>query len=155
MVVLRQALTWITGGAWVEGLPPNFQWFGLGQNAGEAVIVASVVLLFIGIRWGSRNLSFGRMIYAVGSDSEAARLAGIATRRVIFGVFALTGALTGVAALLNAVRFSAVPSNGGLNLELQAIAAVVVGGTPITGGQGSLPRNARWGITSSAALLRR
>ena len=83
-------------------------------------------------------MSVGRMIYAVGSDSEAARLAGIATRRVIFGVFALTGALTGVAALLNAVRFSAVPSNGGLNLELQAIAAVVVGGTPITGGQGSM-----------------
>lgn len=138
MVVLRQALTWITGGAWVEGLPVNFQWFGLGQRAGEAVIVVSVVLLFIGIQWGSRNLSIGRMIYAVGSDSEAARLAGMATRWVIFGVFVLTGALTGASALLNAVRFSAVPSNGGINLELQAIAAVVVGGTPITGGQGSL-----------------
>jgi rhamnose transport system permease protein len=138
MVVLRQALTWVTGGAWVEGLPANFQWFGLGQSVGETVIVASVALLFIGIRWGSQNLSIGRMIYAVGSDTEAARLAGIATRQVLFGVFVLTGALTGLAALLNVVRFSAVPANGGLNLELQAIAAVVVGGTPITGGQGSL-----------------
>jgi rhamnose transport system permease protein len=48
------------------------------------------------------------------------------------------GALTGIAALLNAVRFSDVPSNSGINLELRAIAAVVVGGTPITGGRGDL-----------------
>jgi rhamnose transport system permease protein len=54
-------------------------------------------------------------------------------------VFVLTGALTGLAALMNAVRFSDVPANSGMNLELKAIAAVVVGGTPITGGRGSLP----------------
>ncbi len=138
MAILRQALSWVTGGAWIEGLPANFQWFGLSQEAGEATIAAVVLLVFIGIRWGSHNLSALRTIYAVGSDSEAARLAGIPTRRVIFGVFVLMGALTGVAALLNAVRFSAVPANGGINLELEAIAAVVVGGTPITGGQGSL-----------------
>jgi rhamnose transport system permease protein len=57
----------------------------------------------------------------------------------VFWVFVLTGALTGLAALVNAVRFSDVPANSGNNLELKAIAAVVVGGTPITGGRGSLP----------------
>jgi rhamnose transport system permease protein len=138
MAVWRQSLNWVTGGAWVEGLPANFQWFGLGQRGAETVIVIAVVLLFVAIRWASLNLSMGRMIYAVGSDNEAARLAGIATRKVIFAVFILIGALTGIAAVLNAIRFSAVPANEGINLELQAIAAVVVGGTPITGGQGSL-----------------
>jgi rhamnose transport system permease protein len=56
----------------------------------------------------------------------------------LFGVFVLMGALTGVAAVINAVRFSDVPANSGMNLELKAIAAVVVGGAPITGGRGSL-----------------
>ena len=69
---------------------------------------------------------------------EAARLAGIEPPRVVFGVFVLMGALTGLAALFNAARFSVVPSNAGLGLELKAIAAVVVGGTAITGGRGTL-----------------
>ena len=137
MVSLREALRWITGGAWVEGLPADFQWFGQGQGIGEAIIIGTTAVLFGALWWGSQNLSAFREIYATGSDAEAARLAGISTRQVVFGVFVLIGALTGVAALLNAVRFSDVPANSGINLELQTIAAVVVGGTPITGGQGS------------------
>jgi rhamnose transport system permease protein len=137
MVSLREALRWITGGAWVEGLPANFQWFGWGQAAGETIILGATTVLFAVLWWGSQNISVFREIYATGSDTEAARLAGISTRRVVFGVFVLIGALTGIGALLNAVRFSDVPANSGINLELQAIAAVVVGGTPITGGQGS------------------
>src|SRR5438552_4474833 len=83
-------------------------------------------------------MAVGRAIYAVGSDTEAARLAGIEPARVTFLVFMLMGALVGLASLLNAVRFSTVPSNAGVGLELKAIAAVVVGGTAITGGRGTL-----------------
>src|SRR5205085_3303031 len=92
----------------------------------------------LGFGWALRHLSAGRAIYAVGSDHEAARLAGIEPQRVVFGVFVLMGALTGLAALLNAVRFSVVPSNTGLGLELKVIAAVVVGGAAITGGRGTM-----------------
>jgi rhamnose transport system permease protein len=138
MIVWRESLRWSTGGAWVEDLPLNFQWFGLGQQTGQAVIVLLALLLFALFWWASENLSAFRAIYATGSDSEAARLAGIPVRQVLFAVFVLMGALTGVAAVLNAVRFSDVPANSGMNLELKAIAAVVVGGTPITGGRGSL-----------------
>ena len=138
MIVWRESLRWGTGGAWVEGLPANFQWFGMGQQAGQAVIVVFALLLFALFWWASENVSAFRAIYATGSDSEAARLAGIPVKWVLFAVFALMGALTGVAAVLNAVRFSDVPANSGMNLELKAIAAVVVGGTPITGGRGSL-----------------
>jgi rhamnose transport system permease protein len=138
MIVWREALRWSTGGAWVEGLPLDFQWFGLGQQGGQAAIVALALLLFALFWWASENVSAFRAIYATGSDSEAARLAGIPVKSVLFGVFVLMGALTGIAAVLNAVRFSDVPANSGMNLELKAIAAVVVGGAPITGGRGSL-----------------
>jgi rhamnose transport system permease protein len=138
MVAWREALRWITGGAWIEGLPNSFQWLGLGQSMGQAAIVASVVLLFAALWWSSQNLSALRAVYATGSDTEAARLAGIPTTQVVFWVFVLMGALTGIASLLNAVRFSDVPANSGMGLELEAIGAVVVGGTPITGGRGSL-----------------
>jgi len=138
MVTLRDGLRWTTQGAWVQNLPPTFQWFGLGQNAGQWLIVVLAVLVFAGFAWALRKLGAGRAIYAVGSDAEAARLAGIEPRQVILGVFVLMGALSGFAALLNAVRFSVVPGNPGIGLELKAIAAVVVGGTSITGGRGTL-----------------
>ncbi|HEY1216654.1 MAG TPA: ABC transporter permease [Bryobacteraceae bacterium] len=139
MVAGREALSWITGGAWLEGLPANFQWFGLGQQVGQAMIIALTLILFAGLWWASQRIWAFRAVYATGSDAEAARLAGISTRSVKFWVFVLMGALTGIASLLNAVRFSDVPANGGINLELKTIAAVVVGGTSITGGRGSLP----------------
>jgi rhamnose transport system permease protein len=138
MVAWREALRWVTNGAWIEGLPNTFQWFGLGQRTGEVVIVVSSLLLFGVLWWTSRNLAAVRAIYATGSDAEAARLAGLPTNQVVLWVFVVMGVLTGIAALLNAVRFSDVPANSGINLELKAIAAVVVGGTPITGGRGDL-----------------
>lgn len=138
MIAGREALRWITGGAWLEGLPGNFQWFGLGQQVGQAVIIALTLLIFAGLWWASQRIWAFRAVYATGSDAEAARLAGISTRWVKFWVFVFMGALTGLASLLNAVRFSDVPANGGINLELKTIAAVVVGGTSITGGRGSL-----------------
>ena len=138
MAALREGLRWLTGGAWVEGLPASFQWFGFGQSVGQSLIVGIALLVFAALWWGAANLPVLRVVYATGSDAEAARLAGIDTQQVVFWVFVLIGALTGLGALLNAVRFSDIPANSGINLELDAIAAVVVGGTPITGGQGSL-----------------
>jgi rhamnose transport system permease protein len=138
LVAWRDALRWVTQGEWVQNLPPNFQWFGLGQTLAQWLIVGAALGVLVAFGWMSRNLGAGRAVYATGSDAEAARLAGIEPRRVVFGVFVLMGALTGLAALLNAVRFSAVPSNAGIGLELKAVAAVVVGGAAITGGRGTL-----------------
>jgi rhamnose transport system permease protein len=138
MVAWRDSLRWITEGAWVQELPTNFQWFGLGQTAGQWLIVGCALILLFVFIWILRNLAAGRAIYAVGSDAEAARLAGIDPPRLIFSLFVLMGALTGLAALLNAIRFSAVPGNVGQGLEMKAIAAVVVGGAAINGGRGHL-----------------
>ena len=138
LVAWRDGLRWITEGAWVQNLPENFQWFGLGQTIGQLVIVAIPLILFVIFAWSLRNLNIGRAIYAVGSDSEAARLAGIEPKTITFGVFALMGGLVGLAALLNAIRFNEIPSNTGIGMELKAVAAVVVGGVAITGGRGTL-----------------
>ena len=113
-----------SGSAWVRG-PGSGWWLRLP-------------LVFGAFAWGLRNLSVGRVIYATGSDPEAARLVGIRPRRVVFAVFVIMGALSGLAALLNALRFADVDPNAGLGLELQVIAAVVVGGVAVTGGRGNL-----------------
>lgn len=148
LVAWRDGLRWATEGAWVQDLPPDFQWFGLGQEAGQWLIVGVALAVLLGLAWTLRNLRVGRAVYAVGSDAEAARLAGLEPSRLVLGVFVAMGALTGLAALLNAVRFSSIPSNMGVGLELKAVAAVVVGGTAITGGRGRL-----LGTLVGAALL--
>ncbi len=138
LVAWRDGLRWVTEGAWVQNLPSNFQWFGFGQIAGQILIVAVAALVVVVSAWALRNLPAGRSVYAVGSDAEAARLAGINPPHVTLNVFVLMGALVGLAALLNAIRFSSVPANAGIGLEMKAIAAVVVGGAAITGGRGTL-----------------
>ncbi len=138
MVVLRESLRLGTGGAWVQNLPPTFQWLGLGQQAGQFAILFIAAILFGVVAWASRNVAGARAVYATGSDAEAARLSGINTSAVNIAVFTALGALAGLAAILNAIRFSDVQSNAGVGLELKAIAAVVVGGASITGGRGTL-----------------
>jgi len=138
MVALRDALRWQTQGAWVQDLPSNFQWFGLTQAAYPFVTLFVVILLVFLFGWVLRNVGVGRVIYATGSNAEAARLAGIDTSLVTLSVFVITGTLTGFAAVLNSVRFNQIPSNTGFGLEMKVIAAVIVGGAAITGGVGTI-----------------
>jgi rhamnose transport system permease protein len=137
MVAWRDGLRWATEGAWIQDLPAGYQWLGTTARVYPLMVTAIVIALQLGFSWALRNLAAGRAVYATGSSPDAARLAGIQTATVTFVVFALGGALTGLAALLNSVRFNQIPSNTGLGLELKVIAAVVVGGTAITGGRGS------------------
>jgi rhamnose transport system permease protein len=148
MAFWREALRWYTQGAWVQGLPVSFQWMGFSQGQGEFAIIIVATLVFSVFAWALRSLQAGRAVYAVGSQRESARLAGIPVSAISFGVFGLMGALTGVAALLDSVRFTQVQSNAGTGLELKAISAVVIGGASITGGKGTL-----WGTLLGAAVL--
>jgi rhamnose transport system permease protein len=138
MVALRDALRWSTEGAWIENLPRSFQWLGRTQGSYPAVTFGGVACLTVLLAWTLRHLAVGRAIYATGSNADAARLAGLDVALVKWSVFAAAGTLTGLAALLNSVRFNQIPSNAGLGLEMKVIAAVVVGGTSITGGRGTL-----------------
>lgn len=138
MVALRDGLTWTTQGAWIQGLPASFQWLGTTQAVYPLVVSMVAALLIVGVGWGLSSLPAGRAIYATGSNPDAARLAGLRTKAITFSVFALLGGLTGLAAILNSVRFNQIPSNAGIGLELKVIAAVVVGGAAIRGGRGTI-----------------
>ena len=138
MVLLREGLRWATEGVWVQDLPSGFQWLGLGQEPGRLAVIAVAFVVFLAFAWGLRYLAAGRAVYATGSEPEAARLTGIRPRRVVFGVFVFLGGLVGLAALLTSIQFIDVQTNAGVGLEMKVIAAVVVGGTAISGGRGTL-----------------
>jgi rhamnose transport system permease protein len=138
MVALRDGLRWGTQGAWVGDLPANFLRFGIPQHIYTLAVLVLTVLLTVAFAWSLQHLRAGRAVFATGSNEAAARQLGIDTRRVVLSVFTLTGALTGLAATLNAVRFNQVPSNSGLGLEMKVIAAVAVGGAAITGGAATI-----------------
>jgi rhamnose transport system permease protein len=138
MVIFRESLRWARQGQFVRDLPAGFQWFGLSQRLGQWTVLLGALFVLAAFACAMRWLAAGRAVYAVGSDREAARLAGIRPARVVFVVFVLMGALVGLAAMLNAVRFADVDPNVGTGWELQVIAAVVVGGAAISGGRGTL-----------------
>jgi rhamnose transport system permease protein len=147
MVLWREGLRWVQQGRFVE-LPEGAQWFGWSQVAGQCVVIGAAAAVWLALTLASRHLAWGRFLYAVGSDAEAARLAGIRPGPVTFGAFVLLGALTGLAAVFNAVQSPQVDPKSGTGLELKLIAAAVVGGVAISGGRGTL-----WGVLWGLLLL--
>jgi len=147
MVILREGLRWKQQGAFIN-LPDAWQWFGLSQRGGQWTLIACALILLAVLAWVSRNLAAGRFLYAVGSNAEAARLAGLRPRWITLAVFVFMGALAGLAALLNVVQSPQVDPKSGTGLELKAIAAAVVGGVAVSGGRGNL-----WGVFVGVLLL--
>ncbi|MFN5560929.1 MAG: ABC transporter permease [Opitutaceae bacterium] len=147
LVALRQGLNLVRQGEFVN-LPERIQWLGLPQAQGQWLLITGAVALLALLAWGLRHLAVGRWVYAVGSDAEAARLAGIRPRVVTLATFVLMGALTGIASVMNVVQSPQVQPLTGSGLELKAIAAAVVGGVAISGGRGTL-----WGVLVGLLLL--
>jgi rhamnose transport system permease protein len=148
LVAWREGLRFATEGVWVQDLPATFQWFGLGQDIGRWLIGLGAAAVWAAVAVVLGWTPAGRAVYATGSDAEVARLLGVRPPLVIAGAFVVMGALTGLAALLSAVQFIDVQANAGIGLELSVIAAVVVGGTAVSGGRGSLT-----GTLAGVALL--
>jgi len=147
MVTMRQGLNLVRQGEFVN-LPDAVQWLGLSQQAGQWVLVTAALLLLVALGWAMRHLMIGRWVYAVGTDAEAARLAGLRPQLITFAVFVFLGILAGIAAVMNLVQSPQVQPAVGGGLELKVIAAVVVGGVAISGGRGNL-----WGGFVGLLLL--
>jgi rhamnose transport system permease protein len=147
MVTLREGLRWKRQGQFVN-LPDGVQWFGLSQLAGQWTLVVAALVILVLLAFAMKNLAAGRFVYAVGTDAEAARLAGIRPQLTTFCVFVFMGALVGLAAMMNVVQSPQVDPKSGTGLELKVIAAVVVGGVAISGGRGNL-----WGVFAGLLLL--
>ena len=109
-------------------------WAGLGVSP---AFVAAITLVLIGQVLLARTV-WGRYIVAVGANERAARFSGIATRRIRLTTFVLSGLLAALGAIFQVGRLSSADPNGGSGMELAAIAAVVIGGTSLMGGQGSV-----------------
>jgi rhamnose transport system permease protein len=146
MVTWKEALRWMRQGVLVN--IGDQQWFGFDQITGQATIITTSLVILVVSALAMRHLAMGRFVYAVGTDAEAARLAGLRPRLVTFLMFVRLGALTGLAAMLNAVQAAALQPNPDSGLELKVIAAVVVGGVAISGGRGNL-----WGVFCGLLLL--
>lgn len=121
-----------------DRLPSAFKAFPRIGILGLPVLIWFALLTFMGFYYFLNHTMTGRKIYAVGSNGQAARLAGIAVGKVTFLAYLLTGALAGAGGVLWAGRLAAAESSAALGFEFIAITAVVVGGVSIAGGSGSI-----------------
>ncbi|MBI3962506.1 MAG: ABC transporter permease [Deinococcus sp.] len=138
LTILRGAVIWWTGGFWVQPLPPEWKFLGTTRLLGQPLPIWIALAVLIAASYLVANTPFGRQIYAVGSNARAARLAGINVPATHFRVLTLNGFLAGLAAMIHVTRFSQVFTNEGQDLEFLVITAVVVGGTNIFGGSGTI-----------------
>jgi rhamnose transport system permease protein len=140
LYIIRGIDIWIVGGGQVvaSSLPDAFFQISL-KSFHNIPYLAIAVAVVVGLgAYFMRTFHSGRDLYAIGSNPEAARLVGIPVGRRVFGAFAFSGAMAGIAGVLWASKYGTLDSTAGLGYELTVIAAVVVGGVAIFGGSGSV-----------------
>jgi ribose/xylose/arabinose/galactoside ABC-type transport system permease subunit len=138
LTIARGAAFIISGGRSIGNLPDSFGVLGRAVPLGiPAPVYVFAAVAVVGAFVLDRTV-FGRRVYATGGNPEASWLAGVNTQRVIWLVYALNGVLAGLAGLTLASRLGAGVPNSGLQYELDVIAAVVVGGTSLAGGRGTI-----------------
>jgi ribose/xylose/arabinose/galactoside ABC-type transport system permease subunit len=138
LTAFRGAALLFSGGGPISGFDASYSWWGQGR-IGPVPIPA---LLFIGFAVIAhlvlRYTSFGRHVYAVGGNAAAAGLMGVNVRRIITSVYVISGFFAGLAAFVLSARLNSAEAVAGLGFELTVIAAVVIGGTSLFGGVGSV-----------------
>ena len=137
--VARGLANIITNGEQIVGYPDWFTNLAIIRNFGFlSATVALLILLSLGAAAFLRYRATGRSLYAIGGSPEVARLAGIAVRRVSTWVYVASGVLAGLAGVVLAARLDSSQPSAGTGYELDAIAAVVIGGASLAGGVGSI-----------------
>lgn len=116
----------------------SFTWLGTGYVLGIPVPVWLMAIVFIGAWYLLNHTRFGRYIYAVGGNESAARLSGIAVDKVKIAAYAICGSMAALAGIIVTARLSSAQPTAGMGYELDAIAAVVLGGTSLMGGKGRI-----------------
>jgi len=136
--IARGGALLLTNGTPVAGMDDTFNWFGQGYIGPIPTSVIIMIVLFL-VAWVLLNKTrFGRHIYAVGGNENAAIASGINSKKVVKRAFLLDGIFTGIAALVFMARQASGTPAGGLQYEFDAITAVVVGGTSLSGGSGNV-----------------
>ena len=138
MSVARGAALLATDGRPVSGFEESFRWLATGQVAGLPVPVLVMVLVYALAHFVLQRTKFGRYTYAIGGNEEASLLSGVPVRWYKIGIYVLGGALAALSSALLTARLNSAQPIAGLSYELDAIAATVIGGTSLMGGQGSV-----------------
>lgn len=139
MLTMARGFTMLwTGGFPMTGLGDYFGYLGTGWflRIPMPVWVSAVIVLLAILM--TRKTAFGRYIYAVGGNEKAAKLSGLNVKRIKLGVYTLAGLLSAVGGILVTSRLDSAQPNAGMGYELDSIAAVVIGGTSLSGGRGSI-----------------
>lgn len=138
MNLLRALVFGLLKGRWIAGVPVSIRQFALGRWLGLPYPFIAVLGLVAVLSYVLARRPSGRHMYAVGGNAEAALTAGIKVDRIVLAVYVLSGTLSGLAGFTYLGRGGLVQTNAGVGLELQAIAATVLGGTSILGGKGTV-----------------
>lgn len=116
----------------------TFGFIGGGKIIGIPLPIIVMVLIYGFMYWLLRSTSFGRYVYAIGGNEEAARLSGISVDRIKVAVYGISGLLSSLAAMIYTSRLMSAQPTAGTGIELDAIAAVIIGGTSLSGGRGGI-----------------
>ncbi|MEZ6075568.1 MAG: ABC transporter permease [Pirellulaceae bacterium] len=149
MLSIARGLTMLwTKGFPITGLGPTFAIIGTSSFLGAPVPVWIAALLAVAFMVVTNKTRFGRYIYAVGGNEQAARLSGLNVDRIKLWIYTLAGGLSAVAGLIVTSRLDSAQPNAGTGYELDSIAAVVIGGTSLSGGRGSI-----WGTVVGCLII--
>lgn len=128
----------VTGGQTISGLSKSFTFLGQGYVGPIPMAIIILALCFIVCYIILNKTAFGRHVYAVGGNAKAAEASGINPKTVVFKAYLMDGILTGIASMILMARLNSGVPGAGLTYEMDAITAVVVGGTSMSGGSGTL-----------------
>jgi inositol transport system permease protein len=148
LTIFRGLTLTISNGGPISGFDADFRWFGNGLVGSVPVPVIIFALAAIICHVVLRYTRYGRAVYAVGGNAEAARLSGLRVDRVIVSVYVIVGFFAGLAAFVLSARLNSAEAVAGIGYELTVISAVVIGGTSLFGGIGSIG-----GTVVGAALI--
>ena len=138
MSAFRGAALLFSGGGPISGFEPSFTWWGQGKIGPVPVPVIIFLVFAVLAHITLRHTRYGRQVYAVGGNPEAARLSGLNVNRVLTSVYVISGFFCGLAAFVLAARLNSAEAVAGTGYELTVIASVVIGGTSLFGGSGTI-----------------
>jgi len=138
LTAFRGAALLLSDGGPISGFSPDYTWWGQGRIGPVPVPVIIFLTCAVAAHLVLRYFQFGRHVYASGGNSRAAALNGVPTRKIIFQVYVIVGLFCGLAGFLLSARLNSAEAVAGIGTELTVIAAVVIGGTSLFGGVGSI-----------------
>lgn len=149
MLTLASGIAYVIGdGAPINGLPASFGSFANTQILGLTLPVVLMIIAILVLAFVMKRTNYGLRVYAIGGNRLAAEIAGVRSRGILFSVYAISGVLAGLSGLMLASRVITGAPNLGQGYELDAIAAVVIGGASLMGGRGTV-----WGTAVGLLLI--